>query len=343
MDEMNQKVDIISRQKGTMHQTENNVGETRGHPAQWGRQSRGESSGFGERIYTKGLRLEFPCFNGEDPDSWCYKADQFFEFDDIPEGQRLSLTAFHMEGKALSWFQALRSSNNLSSWSEFLIAIQVRFGKGSYDDPMETLSKLKQTGSLEEYKTQFEVLASRVLRLIDSHKLSMFLGVGLRDDIRGLVRMFNPKTLNNAYALARMQEECIVINKKYGKPVWGSFRNQEVGKEEDRVQKWGKTVTLDYHGQQVGRHQEEIKSPLNEKIEIQEKFKKGAEKCDQTKEIKNTDKLDQEREETENKMMQETNPVEDTHNLFDQMIQPNQKELSLSKSIKVKTVHFFGV
>jgi hypothetical protein len=41
--------------------------------------------------------------------------------------------------------------------------------------------------------------------------------------------------------------------------------------------------------------------------------------------------------------MQETNPVEDTHNLFDQMIQPNQKELSLSKSIKVKTVHFFGV
>jgi hypothetical protein len=83
-----------------------------------------------------------------------------------------------MEGKALSWFTALRSTNNLCSWDEFLVAIQVRFGKSSYDDPMETLSKLKQTGSLEEYKTQFEVLANRVLRLIDSHKLSMFLGGG---------------------------------------------------------------------------------------------------------------------------------------------------------------------
>jgi hypothetical protein len=120
----------------------------------------------------------------------------------------LRITAFYMEGKALSWFQALRNSNNLSSWEEFLVAIQVRFGKGAYDDPMETLSKLKQTGALEEYKTQFEVLANRVLRLIDSHKVSMFLG-GLRDDIRLPVRMFNPKTLNDAYALARIQEECL--------------------------------------------------------------------------------------------------------------------------------------
>ena len=143
MDEMNQKVDIIYKQKGAMHQDEENVGEPYGQPTQWGRQSRGESSSFGEGIYTKGFRLEFSCFNGEDPDSWCYRADQFFEFYDIPEGQRLSIAGFHMEGKALSWFQVLRSSNNLSSWSEFLIAIQVRFGRGSYDDPMETLSKLK--------------------------------------------------------------------------------------------------------------------------------------------------------------------------------------------------------
>jgi hypothetical protein len=48
--------------------------------------------------------------------------------------------------------------------------------------------------------------------------------------------------------------------------------------------------------------------------------------------------LEQEKEEIENKMMQETNLVEDTHHLFDQMIQPNQKELSLSESIEVKVI-----
>jgi hypothetical protein len=111
-----------------------------------------------------------------------------------------------------------------------VLTIQVRFNKGSYDDPMENLSKLKQTRLLEEYKTQFELLTNRVLRLSDSHKLSMFLG-GLRDDIRVPVRMCNPKALNDAYALARMQEECIVINTKYGKLVWGSFRNQGGGND----------------------------------------------------------------------------------------------------------------
>jgi hypothetical protein len=89
----------------------------------------------------------------------------------------LKITAFHMEGKGFSWFQALCNTHNLSSWRDFLIAIQVRFGKGAYDDPMENISKMKQDGSLYEYKTQFEVLANRVLLLIDSHKLSMFLGV----------------------------------------------------------------------------------------------------------------------------------------------------------------------
>jgi hypothetical protein len=64
----------------------------------------------------------------------------------------LKITAFHMEGKALSWFQSLRNTHNLSSWNEFLVAIQVRFGKGSYDDSIKTLSKLKQTGLVEEYK-----------------------------------------------------------------------------------------------------------------------------------------------------------------------------------------------
>jgi hypothetical protein len=35
MDEM--KVEIISKQKGTMHQAEENVDEPRGHLAEWGR------------------------------------------------------------------------------------------------------------------------------------------------------------------------------------------------------------------------------------------------------------------------------------------------------------------
>ena len=49
---------------------------------------------------------------------------------------------------ALIWFQELDKSNSFSTWDEFARALQTRFGMGSYDDPMETLSKLKQGRSL---------------------------------------------------------------------------------------------------------------------------------------------------------------------------------------------------
>jgi hypothetical protein len=87
-----------------------------------------------------------------------------------------------MDGRALIWFH---------SWREFVRALQIRFGKGSYDDPMETLSKLKQDGLLEDYKNQFDTLAHKVQHVQEFHKLSCFLG-GLRDEIRLPVRMLNP-------------------------------------------------------------------------------------------------------------------------------------------------------
>ena len=163
----------LARQKGPMHPNRGEENSVLDYDVahQWGRHLGGESTSA-EGIYTKALRLKFPTFNGDNLDSRCYRAYQFFDFYDIQDGQQLPITAFHMEGKALSWFQALRNTHNLSSWNEVLVAIQVGFGKGLYDDPMETLSKLKQIGSLEECKTQFELLANRVLKLIDSHNLS---------------------------------------------------------------------------------------------------------------------------------------------------------------------------
>jgi hypothetical protein len=102
-----------------------------------------------------------------------------------------------MEGKAFIWFQELKNSHGFTNWPEFTKALQVRFGRGSYDDPMETLLKLKQVGSVEDYKSQFENLANRVIGLLDNLKLSCFLG-GLSDDIRLLVLMFNPRTMSES-------------------------------------------------------------------------------------------------------------------------------------------------
>jgi len=100
----------------------------------------------------KTIRWEFPGFDGEDPKTWSCKAEQYFDYYDTPDPQRLSIASFRMEGRAMVWFQELKASNNMGSWEEFVQALQIRFGKGAYEDPMESLSNLKQDGSLEEHK-----------------------------------------------------------------------------------------------------------------------------------------------------------------------------------------------
>jgi hypothetical protein len=47
----------------------------------------GKKSASVDGVYIKALRLEFSTFNGDDPDSWCYWAKQFFDFYDIHEGR----------------------------------------------------------------------------------------------------------------------------------------------------------------------------------------------------------------------------------------------------------------
>jgi hypothetical protein len=98
----------------------------------------------------------------DDPETWCCRAEQFFDMYNTPDTQRLSISAFHIDGKALVWFQELKARNEVTSWADFVWAIQIRFGRGPYDDPMETLSKLKQDGSLDDYKNQFDILTLKI-------------------------------------------------------------------------------------------------------------------------------------------------------------------------------------
>ena len=107
------------------------------------------------------------------------------------------MASYHMEREALIWFQDTENSGLFTDWEAFVKAVHVRFGATSYDDPMESFTRLKQTSSILAYKGQFEAISNRVRSLSEPHKLSCFLN-GLEDEVRIPVRMLSPKTLNDA-------------------------------------------------------------------------------------------------------------------------------------------------
>jgi hypothetical protein len=117
-----------------------------------------------------------------------------------------------MEGDALIRFQDLDESGYFSTWNDFSEALLLRFGP-AYDDPMEAITRLRQTSTVTLYKTQFEVLSNRLKNLSEKYKLGCFLS-GLKDDIRLPFRLLSPQNLNKAFAMAKIQEECVLNSRR---------------------------------------------------------------------------------------------------------------------------------
>ena len=116
------------------------------------------------------------------------------------------MASFHMDGDALVWFQDSDENGVFATWEGFLEALLTRFGNIAYADPMEPLTRLRQTTNVVVYKAQFEASSNRIKGLFGSHKLSCFLS-DLKDDARLPMKMLSPKNLNEAFGLAKIQEE----------------------------------------------------------------------------------------------------------------------------------------
>jgi TolA-binding protein len=68
-----------------------------------GNHNSGHSNGSkGSNNYTK---LEFPRYSGDDPNVWLNRVVQYFDYKQIPEEQKVSLAAFHLESEANQWWQ----------------------------------------------------------------------------------------------------------------------------------------------------------------------------------------------------------------------------------------------
>nr|CAD1838558.1 unnamed protein product [Ananas comosus var. bracteatus] len=87
------------------------------------------------------------------------------------------------------------------------ISLSARFGSDLFDDPMAELKGLRQIGSVLEYQDKFDALLNRV-ELSEEYAVNCFIS-GLKDEIQVPIRMFQPRTLQRALSLAKLQEVAI--------------------------------------------------------------------------------------------------------------------------------------
>nr|TKS08041.1 hypothetical protein D5086_0000106910 [Populus alba] len=98
----------------------------------------------------------------------------------------------------------------------------------TYKDPLEELMELKQSGDLEEYIQDFDILWNKA-EVNEKQALVIFLG-GIDLEIKNTVKMFEPKTLKHAYNLSRLQANTLTHRKSpsYIRKVTSLYTNPTV-------------------------------------------------------------------------------------------------------------------
>ncbi|XP_076959349.1 uncharacterized protein LOC143635382 [Bidens hawaiensis] len=168
--------------------------------------SSGPSTGGGKavpRSLKPCLKLSFLRFNGGDPTSWLYHAEQYFSFQKVEDEYKVILSLFHLEGIALQWHRWIDKSGGPMTLVEYAKAVHARFGSTDYEDPGEALSRLRQTTTVGAYQEEFERLSHRVDGLPEPFLIGFFVG-GLKDEIRLEVKVKPPHSLSAAISMARL-------------------------------------------------------------------------------------------------------------------------------------------
>jgi hypothetical protein len=128
----------------------------------------------------------------------------------------------YLEGHTALWYQAYKRKHHQVVWEEFMAAVIEEFGQDEYDSQMHKLMHLRQTSTVAEYRLIFEECMYHLLSLDSSLNTRWFVTqfvLGLRDDIRGAVRLQGPTSVTRAASLARIQEEELEHHRPRAKPL----------------------------------------------------------------------------------------------------------------------------
>jgi hypothetical protein len=160
--------------------------------------------------FVKPLKHNFPRFEGTLPSLWLDRCVAYFDMYRVRPQNWVTTASLYVEGHAALWLQAYRQQNPQVTWARFAQAVVEEFGPDEFEDQMHKLLKLRQLGSVTKYRVQFEVYMYQLLALDPSLSTKFFVTqfvLGLKDELRAVVRIQAPNSITRATVFARIQEE----------------------------------------------------------------------------------------------------------------------------------------
>lgn len=140
----------------------------------------------------------------KDPTGWVYKAEKYFDFQNVAPGQQMQLASFTPWGhRIFQWHRWLMKFRWPLTWDEFTEAIFHHFCRTDYEEPSEALIRLKQATSVEAYQEVFQKLSHGVEALPENFLIGCFI-VDLQGDIRLDVKVKQSRSVADAIGVAKL-------------------------------------------------------------------------------------------------------------------------------------------
>ncbi|KAL0542645.1 hypothetical protein IC582_008834 [Cucumis melo] len=175
----------------------------RNHRNEGGERRTDSDEGYSDR--NKFKKIEMPVFTGEDPDSWLFRAERYFQIHRLTESEKMLVSTISFDGPALNWYRSQEERNKFVSWSNMKERLLIRFRSSKDGTIGGQFLRIKQEGSVEEYINLFDKMVAPVNDLPEWVIEDTFMN-GLLPWVRSEVVFCRPKGLAEMMEAAQMVE-----------------------------------------------------------------------------------------------------------------------------------------
>lgn len=93
-----------------------------------------------------------PIFDSENSDGWIFRAERYFNMNQMSNWEKLEVAIVCFEGKTLAWFQWKDGWQPMGRWEDLKILVLERFRPSQEGTQLEKLLVLRQEGSIRDYR-----------------------------------------------------------------------------------------------------------------------------------------------------------------------------------------------
>jgi hypothetical protein len=161
------------------------------------------------------LKVDVTKFDGSDPTGCVTQMEHYFSLYNITDDlAKLQYGVLHLDQERWKWWQWRKTSRQgYIAWTQFVAELDERFDTDT--NLLGHLTKLKQSGKVEDFIVAFERLDFRIESMTDAFLRECFIS-GLKEEIRAHVLMAQPTTW--VEATKKYKEAQQIVSSKNLKP-----------------------------------------------------------------------------------------------------------------------------